>query len=104
MRSNGAWFCGVILLSLVSIKVLRAYQVPSNVPTIQVTSRLVFLDVTVLDKKGRPVVNGIDKDDFTITDNKKLQRIFSFEGPETHVEDANATDDPKPTCCDPGGW
>lgn len=93
MRPNGAWFCAMILLSLVSIKVLRAYQVPSNVPTIQVTSRLVFLDVTVLDKKGRPVVKGLTKDDFTITDNKKLQRIFSFEAPETHVEDANATDD-----------
>ncbi len=61
MRSNGAWFCGMILLSLVSIKVLWAYQVPSNVPTIQVTSRLVFLDVTVLDKKGRPVVKGLTK-------------------------------------------
>jgi hypothetical protein len=93
MRPNGAWFCAMILLSLVSIKVLRAYQVPSNVPTIQVTSRLVFLDVTVLDKKGRPVVKGLTKDDFTITDNKKLQRIFSFGAPETHVEDANATDD-----------
>jgi VWFA-related protein len=93
MRSNGAWFCGMILLSLVSFKVLLAYQVPSNVPTIQVTSRLVFLDVTVLDKKGRPVVKGLTKDDFMITDNKKQQRIFSFEAPETHVEDANATDD-----------
>jgi VWFA-related protein len=93
MRSSGAWFCGMIILSLFSIKVLRAYQVPSNVPTIQVTSRLVFLDVTVLDKKGRPVVKGLTKDDFTIIDNKKLQRIFSFEAPETHVEDANATDD-----------
>jgi VWFA-related protein len=51
------------------------------------------LDVTVLDKKGRPVVKGLTKDDFTITDNKNLQRIFSFEAPETHVEDANATDD-----------
>ena len=52
MRPSGAWFCGMILLSLFSIKQLRAYQVPSNVPTIRVTSRLVFLDVTVLDKKG----------------------------------------------------
>lgn len=62
-------------------------------PTIRVTSRLVFLDVTVLDKKGHPVVKGLTKDDFTITDNKKQQRIFSFEAPETHVEDVNATDD-----------
>jgi hypothetical protein len=93
MRSSGAWSCGMILFSLFSIKVLRAYQVPSNVPTIRVTSRLVFLDVTVLDKKGHPVVKGLTKDDFSITDNKKLQRIFSFEAPETHVDDANTTDD-----------
>ena len=55
---------------------------PSNVPTIQVTSRLVFLDVTVLDKEGNPVVSGLGQDDFTITENKKPQRIFSFEGLE----------------------
>jgi hypothetical protein len=35
-----------------------------------VTSRLVFLDVTVLDKEGNPVVKGLSKDDFTITENK----------------------------------
>jgi VWFA-related protein len=93
MRSRSAWFCRMILLSLISIKALRAYQVPANVPTIQVTSRLVFLDVTVLDKKGRPVVKGLTKDDFTVTDNKKPQRIFSFEAPESHVEDVNSTDD-----------
>ena len=51
--------------------------------TIRVTSRLVFLDVTVLDKKGHPVVKGLEaKDgDFSITDNKRPQRIFSFEAP-----------------------
>jgi len=93
MRPSRAWFCGMILLSSISIKMVRAYQVPSKVPTIRVTSRLVFLDVTVLDKKGHPVVKGLTKDDFTITDNKKPQRIFSFEAPETHVVDAKATDD-----------
>jgi hypothetical protein len=51
------------------------------------------LDVTVLDKKGHPVVKGLTKDDFTITDNKKPQRIFFFKAPETHVVDANAADD-----------
>ena len=58
---------------------------PFSVPTIQVTSRLVFLDVTVLDKEGNPVVKGLSKDDFTITENKKLQRIFSFEAPQVHT-------------------
>jgi len=47
----------------------------------------------VLDKKGHPVVKGLTKEDFTITDNKQPQRIFSFEAPETHIVDANATDD-----------
>jgi len=64
-----------------------------DVPTIRVTSGLVFLDVTVLDKKGRPVVKGLTKDDFLITEDHKPQRIFSFEAPETHVVDASAADD-----------
>jgi VWFA-related protein len=62
-------------------------------PTIQVTSRLVFLDVTVLDKKGRPVVKGLAKDDFTITEDKRPQSIFSFEAPQTHTISAIAGDD-----------
>jgi len=54
---------------------------------------MVFLDVTVLDKKGHPVVSGLTKDDFTITEDKVPQKIVSFEAPEVHVrrqaEDAN---------------
>jgi VWFA-related protein len=46
-----------------------------------VTSNLVFLDVTVLDKQGRPVVTGLTKDDFTITESGTPQRIFSFDAP-----------------------
>jgi VWFA-related protein len=95
MRSLRALFCGIVMLSLFSIKALTAWaqQTPATTPTIRVTSRLVFLDVTVLDKKGRPVVKGLTRDDFTITDNNRPQRIFSFEAPETHVVDASATDD-----------
>ena len=83
MRSIRTLSCGMILLSLFSIKgsMARAQQAPSDAVTIRVTSQLVFLDVTVLDKKGHPVVKGLTKDDFTITDNKKSQRIFSFEAP-----------------------
>jgi VWFA-related protein len=68
-------------------------QGPPDTPTIRVTSRLVFLDVTVLDKKGRPVVSGLTKDDFTITEDKRPQPIFSFEAPQTHIVDAIAGDD-----------
>lgn len=65
-------------------------QAPSDVPTLRVTSNLVFLDVTVLDKKGRPVVKGLTRDDFTITEDKKPQRIFSFEAPQEHILTSNA--------------
>jgi hypothetical protein len=84
MRSLRAPLCGIILLSLFAIKrsTAHAQQAPQNAPTIRVTSRLVFLDVTVVDKKGRPVVKGLTKDDFTITEDKKPQRIFSFEAPD----------------------
>jgi VWFA-related protein len=95
MPSIRAFLTGVSLLSVLYAQTLRAQvqSVPSGVPTIRVTSRLVFLDVTVLDKKGHPVVEGLTKDDFAITEEKKPQRIFSFEEPGTHVADTNAADD-----------
>jgi VWFA-related protein len=62
-------------------------------PTIQVTSKLVFLDVTVLDKKSHPVVEGLTKDDFVITEDKAPQRIFSFEAPDAHRLAAGASVD-----------
>jgi VWFA-related protein len=95
MRSIRALLSAAIVLSLFSLTglIAHAQPAPSETPTIRVTSRLVFLDVTVLDKNGNPVVTGLTKDDFTITEDKKPQRIFSFEAPETHVVDANSTDD-----------
>jgi VWFA-related protein len=57
---------------------------------IRATSSLVFLDITVLDRKGRPVVKGLTKDDFIITEDKKPQTIFSFEPPEVHVGGTDA--------------
>ncbi len=66
---------------------------PATPPTIRVTSRLVFLDVTVLDKKGHVVVQGLSKDDFAITEEKRPQRIFSFEEPKIHVVDSALSQD-----------
>jgi VWFA-related protein len=95
MLSFRAPLLGTILLSILHSPSAPAQsqQTPPNTPTLQVTSRLVFLDVTVLDKKGNPVVRGLTKEDFTVTDNKQAQRIFSFEPPETHVMERKASDD-----------
>ena len=98
MPSLRALLCAVMLVAFPVSRSMAQSQLknqsrPSRVPTIQVTSRLVFLDVTVLDKRGNPVVNGLSKDDFTITENKKPQRIFSFEAPQVHTMEAAAGDD-----------
>jgi VWFA-related protein len=59
----------------------QGQQASSSAPSFQVTSNLVYLDVTVLDKKGNPVVTGLTKDDFIITEDKQPRPIFSFEPP-----------------------
>ena len=76
-----------LLLTILPVRSLIAQgqQGLSGVPTLQATSSLVFLDVTVVDKNGRPVVKGLTQNDFTITEGKKPQRIISFEAPEAHV-------------------
>jgi hypothetical protein len=83
MPSHRALLYGVVLLSLTagSWPLAQGQQTAPSTPTFRVTSNLVFLDVTVLDKKRRPVVTGLTRDDFTITEDKKPQRIFSFDAP-----------------------
>ena len=61
-------------------------------PTFAVTSKLVFLDVTVLDKKGRPVTTGLSQDDFRIAEDNRPQRIFSFEAPQAHTPEQHGQD------------
>jgi VWFA-related protein len=75
----------VLVLIFPQTSTAQARQGLSDTPAIQVNSRLVFLDVTVLDKQGRPVTSGLTKDDFTIMEGKRPQRIFSFEAPQAHT-------------------
>ena len=77
-----------LLLLLASAKFAQTQTLPEQpTSTFRSTTTLVFLDVTVLDKKGRIVTSGLTQDDFTITEDKRPQRIFSFEPPETHIPD-----------------
>ena len=94
MRSIRQLLCAAVLFDLFSLQPLKAQAQPSDAPTFRVTTRLVFLDMTVLDKKGRPVTKGLTKDDFTITERKQPQHIFSFEAPELHVDVNPANDNP----------
>lgn len=95
MRLASAFVCAAVLFAATSFREVRAQgqQTTPTSPTIKVTSALVFLDVTVLDKKGHPVVSGLTKDDFTITEDKIPQTIFSFEAPDAHMMGAGAEDE-----------
>ena len=88
MRSIRAFVCGAVLLAVAGASPAQGQQTAPAAPTFRVTSNLVFLDVTVLDKQGRPVVTGLTKDDFTITESGKLQRIFSFDAPSAGAKTA----------------
>ena len=88
MRSIRVFLCGVVLLAAAGVAAARGQRTAPATPTFRVTSNLVFLDVTVVDKKGRVVTSGLTKDDFAITENKKPQRIFSFDAPATGAKTA----------------
>jgi len=86
--------CMNIFLAVVPVygQTPPAPQKSSDAATIRTLSSLVFLDVMVLDQKAHPVT-GLNKDDFLITEDKKPQNIFSFEGPELHVKAADTGDE-----------
>ncbi len=52
--------------------------------TLSVTSRLVVLDVVVLDHSGKPVTN-LDRSLFSITEDKLPQTIRDFDAPSGHL-------------------
>jgi VWFA-related protein len=58
-------------------------QVPQGPSTLQVTSRLVVLDVVVVDRAGKPVTN-LDQSKFTIYEDKIPQTIKNFDPPKGH--------------------
>jgi VWFA-related protein len=86
MALRRAMCCAAMLFPFVAVgaPLAQDQQQPSESLTFQINSNLVILDVTVLDKNGNPVVKGLTRDDFTITEDKTPERIFSFEAPDVH--------------------
>ena len=77
---------GLLLGLAGSISPLRAQgaQAPQEPETLQVTSRLVVLDVVVLDRAGKPVTN-LDQSKFSIYEDKAPQTIKNFDPPTGHA-------------------
>ena len=74
--------CGVLLQGLMAQAPVERRS-PQNqdkdqVPTLRLESRLVNLPLNVVDEKGVPVA-GLDRDDFEILEDGKLQKIAIFE-------------------------
>lgn len=63
---------------------------PAAVPTIKVTSRIVVLDIDVVDKKTHQLVDNLTQDDFTILEDKVPQTIRSFDPPSSHAMPSRA--------------
>jgi VWFA-related protein len=94
MRLYGPLSNAALLFLLVLLRVPPTQsQENTTVPTFHSTTTLVFLDVTVVDKKGHVVTSGLTKDDFSISEDKRPQRIFSFEAPESHAPNKHSSDD-----------
>jgi VWFA-related protein len=70
-------------------------QAPMPDEPLRVTTQLVVLDATVLDKAGHVVIQPLGRDDFLIEENKKLQEIYSFESAAEHVAAAASGDSEK---------
>ncbi len=85
----------LVLLSfslLLLAPVLLRAQADSS--TLSVSTQLVALDATVLDREGRIVNQPLTRDDFLITEDKTPQTIFSFESAHDHAVESS-TGDPK---------
>jgi VWFA-related protein len=62
---------------------------------LHVSSQLVVLDATVLDKEGHVVTQALGRNDFLIEENKKPQSVYSFESASEHTAGAASGDKEK---------
>src|SRR5215831_2013450 len=79
------WTCTSLSLSAILLCAAwllaqsSAEQLPA--PTIRVNTRLVLVDVAVIDRQGKPVT-GLKAEDFTIEEKGKKQKVAFFQTPE----------------------
>lgn len=66
-----------VLLAVLVLPALAAAQSANPAPTIQVTSRIVYVDVTVRDSSGN-IVHGLTENDFHVLEDGKPQPIDYF--------------------------
>jgi VWFA-related protein len=73
-------WCSLLGLAVFAILLPPVYaqSVANSVPTIRVTTRLVLLDASVLDAKGKPV-QGLTKQDFEVIEDGQHQEIVTFD-------------------------
>jgi VWFA-related protein len=83
-------FLSVLVLSFivmtVAARAMWAQETPvqsTDTTTLHVASRLVVLDVVVLDRSGKFVSN-LDRSQFTVTEDKAPQAIRNFDPPDGH--------------------
>jgi len=61
MKIIGLLFCTLLLPPAAAAQQPTTQQPPPGTPTLKINSALVFLDATVVDKKGNPVTTGADQ-------------------------------------------
>jgi VWFA-related protein len=90
------WRGIALLCCLVYATGVVAAQEPTTPPeTLHVTTQLVVLDATVLDKEGHVVTQALGRDDFLIEENKRPQAVYSFESAGEHTAAAASGDKEK---------
>jgi VWFA-related protein len=92
----GLWR-GIVWFSLAMWGTASAVgQAPAPQPDVlHVTTQLVVLVATVLDKEGHIVTQALGRDDFLIEENKKPQTVYSFESTSEHTAAAASGDKEK---------
>lgn len=90
----GPWIAILATVSLVfssgTAQELTQRASPATTPDLQITTRLVVLDIVVVDHAGQ-LRNDLTRDDFRITEDGSPQTIVDFETPSEHQVPSGAT-------------